>query len=852
MAFILKEFQADIVRQVGKDIQDSEVVETLRKLRGGSLNRSLWERSQERHEVLIQAPTGAGKTVILGSIIRDYLQDFVTLVFSPGAGGLEKQTADKLGIITGSTSVITESSLNVSPVEGHSYVCSWEALVAKDDRGDYLRRLTRDSEDTNIFEWIDQVAVDKTPVAVIIDESHYGKRDSDSAIQNFMSDLCLRLGYGIFLIEASATPILTESNKQRVKQISTREVIEAGLLRKTVRLNEGVMQAFSSAGASDYDTNMEQVLFDVAFNKLEQIDAEYEKLGSRYRGLMAVQLPSGIPGAHAIERIKTWCQQHDVTLDNQRLAIFLSKEKTSNMANIHRPSSPVRVLLYKQGIATGWDCPRSQVLLGLRNVQADIFQVQNLGRFIRTTEARHYDSDLLDSAYIYTNILGNDLGVSGFGGDSTGMELVYESEVIRRRDESGRLALSSLDELRLQPGMFLRQKGNSDAPDYQLMRQKWMGAAKTENLGAQLAWVRVRGAEEEFIEAVGQTEGVIEGRDGSMEITKSWQVQHGVCKRWDDLERKIFDAVCDVRQESSGSSVSLSRFFRFMATAWLAEAMLMPSSRIPERSHWGSATEILLQEKANHGEHNPIDIHVFATEILAHGDNFKILRKVIQSVLQAKDVEPLAAGAHDGPVDTPAHARQLVSREVPYVLPGSLTIKRTDDRRVDPRRDHRYAYAEQALPGAARALSAYRQEKTLSGPEERFEAELMSMSGFGISLAFFMKNGTYREKNLSLPVRNSDREANFFPDYLVEYLFREGKTRIWKPAIFEVKEGPLTHEHYDLLAQEKAQALIRLSREYRIPAGLVFPGRSRGFHIMTGPGVDDYEEFTMRYLKKFF
>src|SRR5690625_4687330 len=56
----------------------------------------------------------------------------------------------------------------------------------------------------------------------------------------------------------------------------------------------------------------------------------------------------------------------------------------------------------KQAVATGWDCPRAQILVKLRENTSETFDIQTIGRIRRMPEIKHYGNDLLDSCYLYT------------------------------------------------------------------------------------------------------------------------------------------------------------------------------------------------------------------------------------------------------------------------------------------------------------------------------------------------------------------------------------------------------------------------------------------------------------------
>ena len=59
-------------------------------------------------------------------------------------------------------------------------------------------------------------------------------------------------------------------------------------------------------------------------------------------------------------------------------------------------------LLFKQAIATGWDCPRAKILVKLREGGTERFNIQTVGRIRRMPERTHYNCDLIDNCYLYT------------------------------------------------------------------------------------------------------------------------------------------------------------------------------------------------------------------------------------------------------------------------------------------------------------------------------------------------------------------------------------------------------------------------------------------------------------------
>ena len=103
--------------------------------------------------------------------------------------------------------------------------------------------------------------------------------------------------------------------------------------------------------------------------------------------------------------IKMLDSRFGITTDNGKLAIYLSdKDNKVNLENIEKNTNEVEVLIFKQAITVGWDCPRSSILVLFREWKKFEFSIQTIGRIIRMPEIRHYDNDELNHAYAYTNI----------------------------------------------------------------------------------------------------------------------------------------------------------------------------------------------------------------------------------------------------------------------------------------------------------------------------------------------------------------------------------------------------------------------------------------------------------------
>ena len=87
------------------------------------------------------------------------------------------------------------------------------------------------------------------------------------------------------------------------------------------------------------------------------------------------------------------------------MAIYLSEDK-QNLENISKNDNAVEVLIFKQAIALGWDCPRAQILVLFRDWKNLSFSIQTIGRIMRMPDAisGYYQNDELNHSYVFTNL----------------------------------------------------------------------------------------------------------------------------------------------------------------------------------------------------------------------------------------------------------------------------------------------------------------------------------------------------------------------------------------------------------------------------------------------------------------
>lgn len=333
-----------------------------------------------KKEVLVQAPTGSGKTIILLSYIEEYFQehnDYIFVWLTPGKGDLEEQSRSKMTkfIPTLSSKDIQEVLLQGFEPKDTAFI-NWETITKKGNTA------LKDTERKNLYERITEAHNNGYKFIAIIDEEHLNKTVKAESIIEYMNPE--------YVVRVSAT---TKTNKEaEYIEINELDVINEGLITRALYINEGVSNA-------NILTNEHEYLLDLALNKRKAIKEQYIKNNIQVNPLVIIQVPS--KSDDLIQQIESILNDKGYSYERKNLAIWLSERK-ENVEDIENNESNQTVLIMKQAISTGWDCPRAKILVKLRDNMSEEFETQTIGRIRRMPQAHHYDNVLLDNCYLYT------------------------------------------------------------------------------------------------------------------------------------------------------------------------------------------------------------------------------------------------------------------------------------------------------------------------------------------------------------------------------------------------------------------------------------------------------------------
>ena len=335
---------------------------------------------EPNRDIILKSCTGSGKTIILTHFMDEYLKSTNKAVFvwlTPGKGNLELQSKAKMDkYIHGSNTKLLSDIMSSGFEENDACFINWEKLTKKGNNA------LKDSERTNFVEHIQNAIDNGLTFTIIVDESHQN--------DTIKADDILALFNANKIIRCSATP--KNYKNALLIEIPEEDVIAEGLIKKLLIINENFEQHISVEDQISY-------LLDKALEKQRDLRAAYAKKNSGVNPLIIVQLPNKSDAL--LDRVEEYFESKGITYENNLLSVWLS-DKKQNLEDIEdNDATPIAVII-KQAVATGWDCPRAQILVKLRDNMSEVFEIQTIGRIRRMPEAKHYGEDLLDCCYLYT------------------------------------------------------------------------------------------------------------------------------------------------------------------------------------------------------------------------------------------------------------------------------------------------------------------------------------------------------------------------------------------------------------------------------------------------------------------
>lgn len=354
--------------------------------------------------IVFKAPTGAGKTVMMAEFLKqlvEYRTDSRSFAFlwaaprqlhTQSKERLEKYYADSKAL----RCVSLEDLIDRRIKAGEILFLNWESINKADNI--YIRENEQDMNLSNILQNTRDAG---ETIILIIDESHFASKTETSR------DLIAMFQPSV-TIEVSATPNMQGDEMVTVQR---EDVIKAGMIKKRIVINPGFkneitrqtndMLSFTSAG--EETTNA--FVLRMALEKREELAKAFQAENININPLLLIQVPDKKQGEEDFreEVQKLLKKNHNITIENGKLAVYLSEDK-ANLENITRNDGEAEVMIFKQAIALGWDCPRASILVLFREWLSFTFSTQTVGRILRMPELKHYDNEELNTGFVFTSL----------------------------------------------------------------------------------------------------------------------------------------------------------------------------------------------------------------------------------------------------------------------------------------------------------------------------------------------------------------------------------------------------------------------------------------------------------------
>lgn len=413
MKFTLKDYQRDAV---------ADVLANLGKA------RRYWHNEGDKSAFSLTAVTGAGKTVMAAAAFEalfhgddefnfDADPSAVVIWFSDNPD-LNEQTRFRLleasDRINHSDMVVVEHPFSRPRFEaGKIYFLNTQKfgknslLVRGFDDKNGLFEQRPDAQAYTLWDTIQNTIEDPDlTLYLVLDEAHRGMGTPTAASETAKSTIVQRIINGAAGVKGIPVVWGISATVERFDQaiasagqhlklpnvvVDPAKVQESGLIKDTIHL--GVPDE-----AGDFDT----VLVRRAADKLKEATdawAEYARQQDEPQQV-APLLVFQVPNTPDTSEVGRWLEalfSRYPDLPRDSVAHVLGEHTTQNFGGFEVPyiepqrvqeSSWVRVLIAKDAISTGWDCPRAEVMVSFRAASDKTHITQLLGRMVRTPLAR--------------------------------------------------------------------------------------------------------------------------------------------------------------------------------------------------------------------------------------------------------------------------------------------------------------------------------------------------------------------------------------------------------------------------------------------------------------------------------
>lgn len=375
------------------------------------LKKSLWllEKWWRMRNIVFKSPTWSWKTVMLQYYLKELSKiksDYSYLWISVHDLSNQSKTSFEKHLEWSNLKFSLFDDIQDKIIhENEILFINWEKLKQRDkEKNEYkVTAMKANERNENLPIYLENTHNAWRKVILIVDESHrdLDTEKSQELVRNYIKP--------VLQIEVSATPDTKDPDEMVTVDIE--DVIAEWMIKDDILVNEWLKNNIKN---NDEETDI--LILNKAIEKQKELKNLYWKEWSSVDPLLLIQLPSEAAKTSELDIkkfdrvIRLLKEKFDISIENQKLAIWLSNDKT-NKDLIDIKDSPIKALIFKEAIAVWWDCPRAQVLVMFREMKNFTFKIQTIWRILRMPEQKHYNEKLLNKAYVYTDLPKNAVSI---------------------------------------------------------------------------------------------------------------------------------------------------------------------------------------------------------------------------------------------------------------------------------------------------------------------------------------------------------------------------------------------------------------------------------------------------------
>lgn len=392
-----------------------------------------YQRTHSNQVVSFTAPTGAGKTIIMASLIESIFfgdieypeQPEAIIVWLSDSPQLNEQS--KLKIDLKADRIRIEQCITVSDDsfdqeefdDGHIYFLNTQKLGKSSN-------LTKhsDTRQYTIWETLANTARDKSDrLYVIIDEAHRGMQGREAGRATTIMQKFLKgspedgLSAMPVVIGMSATSARFNALVQGTTSTTQYTVVTTDEVRASGLLKDRIVISYPEENNGNKDMAVLQAAADEWKDKWDHwYQYCYEQHYAYVNPILVIQVQNSTGSNVSATDLDDCVQKVEERcgIKFQEGEVVHTFGQTTSVLKINGLNVPyvepsaiaedkrIRVVFFKESLSTGWDCPRAETMMSFRHATDATYIAQLLGRMIRTPMQMHIQvDDTLNDVHLY-------------------------------------------------------------------------------------------------------------------------------------------------------------------------------------------------------------------------------------------------------------------------------------------------------------------------------------------------------------------------------------------------------------------------------------------------------------------